>query len=117
MLNRTQWEKLEIKDNDYRNHGRFTVRCIGKDLIPVSVRLKSTSNSRSRRAKEIIHRAERQLLQDRVMGIIGILHENTIKLGRCRSRLLSLVITTIDKCTDFTNKVREFNLLKLEIGR
>ena len=34
------------------NHQRFTLICISKDLIPVSVRLKSTSNSSSRRAKK-----------------------------------------------------------------
>ena len=99
-----EWEKLQIKDSDYRNHQKFTCRYIIKGLIPVSVRLKSTGNSRSRRAKEIIHRAERQLLQDRVKGINCILWENAIKLERCRSRLLSSVTTTtIDKCTDFIN--------------
>ena len=66
-----EWESLEIKDSDYRNHWRFTSRCISKDLIPVSVKLRSTINIRT--AKEIIQWAERQLLQDRAMGIIGIL--------------------------------------------
>ena len=47
-----EWEKLEIKDSDYRNHRSFTLRYISKDLIAVSARLKSRSNSRSRRAKE-----------------------------------------------------------------
>ena len=90
------------------------LRCISEDLIPVSVRLMSTSNSGSRRAKDIIHRTERQLLQDRVKGINGILHEHAIKLDRCRSRLLSLVTaTTMDKCTDFINKVREYRFIKI----
>ena len=66
--------------------------------MPVCVRLKSTSNSWSRRAKEIIHRVEKQLLKDRVKGTNGILHESAIKLDKCRSRLLSLVtITAIAK--------------------
>ena len=81
-----EWKKWEIKDCDYRNNRRFTLRCISKDLILFSVKLKSTSNSRSRRAKEIIHRAEKQLLQDRIKCINGILHENAIKLDRSRSR-------------------------------
>ena len=89
-----EWEKWEIMDSDYMNHQRLTLRCISKDLISVSVRLRSTNNSRSRRAKKIIHRVEKQLLQDRVKGINGILHEIAIKLDRCRSRLLSLVTTT-----------------------
>ena len=66
-----EWESLEIMESDYRNHQRFTLRCITKDLIPVSVRLKSTMNTR--RAKQIINMAARQLLQDRVKGINGIL--------------------------------------------
>ena len=49
--------------------------------MPVSVWLKSSSDSRSWRAREIIFRAERQLLQDRIKGTSGILHENAIKLG------------------------------------
>ena len=51
-----KWERLEIKDSDYRNHLRFTLRCLSKDLIPISVWLKTTVNTR--RAKQIIHKAE-----------------------------------------------------------
>ena len=56
--------------------------------------------------------SEKQLCQDRVKGIKGILHENDIKLDRCRSMMLSLVtITTMEKCTDFIHKVREFRFI------
>ena len=107
-----EWESLEIKDSDYRNHQRFTLRCISKDLIPDSVRLKSIINIKI--AKQIVHRAERHLLQDRVKGINGILWDNAIKLDTWRSRLLSLVTTTtMEKCTDFINKVREFRFIKI----
>ena len=68
---KAQMGKLGNSGSDYRNHQRFTLRCLNKDLSPVSVRLKSTVNNK--RAKQIIHRAERQLLQDRVKGINGIL--------------------------------------------
>ena len=54
------------------------------------------------------------MLQDRVKGINGILWENAIKLDRCSSRLSSLVTTTtMEKCTDFINKVREFRFIKI----
>ena len=99
-----EWESLEIKDSYHRNNERFTFRCISKDLIPVSVKLKSTINSR--KAKQIIHRAERQLLQDRVNGTNGIPWDNAAKPVRCRPRLSSLLTTTtMEKCTDFINKV------------
>ena len=55
-----EWESLDVKDSDYKNHCGFTLGCLSKDLIPVSFRLKSTINTR--RAKQIIHKAERQLL-------------------------------------------------------
>ena len=55
-----------------------------------------------------------QLLQDRVKGINGILQDNAIKLDRCRSRFSSLVTkTTVEKCTDFINNVREFRFIKI----
>ena len=48
-----------------------------RNLIPGSVRLKSTINTR--KGKQLIHRAEIQLLQDRVKGINDILLDNTVK--------------------------------------
>ena len=85
-----------------------------KYLIPVSVRLKSTSNSRSRRAKEIIHRGEKQLLQDRIKCINGILCDKGVRSDRCRSRLLSIVTTTtMDRSIGFLNKVRESRFIKV----
>ena len=61
----------------------------------------------TRRAKQTIHKAERQLLQDRVQAINSILQDNTLKLDRCRTWLASLVTsTTMDKCTNFVNKVK-----------
>ena len=104
---------MENKDNDYRNHVRFALRCITKELIPVSVRLKSTSNSRSRRVKEIIHRAERQLLQDRVRELMTFFTKNVIKLDRVQVKAVVISKTTMEKCTDFINKVREFSFIKI----
>ena len=104
-----EWECLQIKDNDYRNHCTFTL-CLIKDLIPV--RLKSTIITR--RAKEIIHKAERQLLQDIVKGINSTHLDTTVRLDRCNSNLTSLITsTTMEKCTNFINKVRESILTKV----
>ena len=64
--------------------------------------------------KQIIHKAKRQLLQDRVKGINSVLQDNTLRLHRCRSVLVSLVTsTTMDKCTNFINKVRESRYIKV----
>ena len=69
---------------------------------------------------EIIYRAEKQLLQDRVKCINGILCNNEGKLERSRSRLLDFVTTTTttkDRCMEFINKVREARFTKMKIGK
>ena len=82
-------------------------------LVSVSVRLKSTSNSRSRSAREIIHRAEKQLLQDS-QCISGILHDTGVKVDIWRSRLSSLVKSSkMVRCIEFMNKVRELRFIKV----
>ena len=47
---------------DFSNHRRFTLRCLSKNLIPVSVRLKS--NFKTPKSKQIIREAERALLNE-----------------------------------------------------
>ena len=56
------WEKLEYKMADFENHCRFTLRCLSKDVIPVSVRLKSTINTP--KGRYIVRKAERALLNE-----------------------------------------------------
>ena len=34
------WEKLEMKMADFKNHRRFTLRCLSQGLVPVSIKLK-----------------------------------------------------------------------------
>ena len=62
-----KWEKIEYKMADFSNHRRFTLRCMSKNLIPVSVRLKSTF--KTPKSKEIIRKAERALLNEQVRSI------------------------------------------------
>ena len=56
------WEKLEYKMADFENHCRFTLRCLSKDVIPVSVRLKSTI--KTPKGRYIVRKAERALLNE-----------------------------------------------------
>ena len=65
------WERLQQRALDYKNHRIFTLRCIHKDLIPASVKLKSTI--KTERAKKIVRKVEKELLQARVNDINGIL--------------------------------------------
>ena len=110
------WEKCAIKDSDFKNYWIFTLRCICKGVIPDSVLLGSTRKDITKKAREIIKKAEKQLLQERVRYINVILENNGKKLENSRSRLLSFVttMTTQGKCIEFINKVREdrFNKVK-----
>ena len=54
-----KWENLNMKTCDYQNHRRFSLRCLGNDIIPVSIRLKN--NVRTQRSDNIIQRAEKSL--------------------------------------------------------
>ena len=50
------WEKFQIRQCDYKNHRIFTLQCIHSELVPVSIKLKSTL--KSERAKKILRMAE-----------------------------------------------------------
>ena len=52
-------EKCSLKECEYKNHRIFTLRCLNLGIIPVSVRLKSEGSKLSKKAKEIIYRAEK----------------------------------------------------------
>ena len=41
--------KLQVKDSNDRNHCTFTLRCINKGILPVSVRLKTKVNQKKPR--------------------------------------------------------------------
>ena len=36
------WERFQIRDCNFRNHRIFALKCITNDLVPVSIRLKTT---------------------------------------------------------------------------
>ena len=96
------------KDCDNKTHCRFTTRCINKGIIPVSVRLKTTVKSEI--ARNIIRKAEMDLLQAGFNSNNNFLDNNNKQIDRCRSQLASMVTTTImEECQNHINKVREFS--------
>ena len=62
-----KWEKTEIKMSDYRNHLRFSLRCLDRGLIPVSLRLKNLV--KTQRGRDIIYKTEKKLLNKRIKNI------------------------------------------------
>ena len=89
------------------------MRCLHNNLIPVSIKLKSTI--KSTRAKQILRKAEKELLQARIKSINFILDNTSKQLEECRSKLATIISTQkLRECQDFIDKVSEnrFNKVK-----
>ena len=69
-----QWEKIENKMVDFKNHRRFLLWCLSVDIFPVSIKLKSSIKT-PKGYYYIIRKAERALLNERVKWI-----NNTINM-------------------------------------
>ena len=104
------WEKSVIKASDYRNHKIFMLKCIGQNLIPVSIRLKLIKGKQfiSTNARKIIERAERQLMQGRVRTINNTIQASEDNGNNDKTRLASIVTQVdLDRCVNFIEKVRQ----------
>ena len=110
-----QWERREIKQYNYKNQRIFTLRCISKGLVPVSVKLNSNRKDISIGARNIIRRAERQLLQERVKCVNNILQDNREDIASSKSRLFPIVTDQAiqQKCTEVIDKLREVRFNKV----
>ena len=107
------WEKLQLRQCNYKNHRIFTLRCIHSELVPVSIKLKSTL--KSERAKKILRMAEKQLLQTRVKSINSLLDNNAKQLELTRSKVASILTApNYQHCQEFIEKIKEkrFNKVK-----
>ena len=91
------WEKNIIRASDYRNHRIFTLRCIGLNLIPVSIRLKPVRSKQniSTSARKIIEKAEKQLMQDGIRSINKTIQGSKDQGNLSRAKLESMV-TQVD---------------------
>ena len=100
------WEKFQIGDCNYRKHRIFTLKCIAKGPIPVSIRLQTTI--RTEKDRQIIRKAERDLLQARVKSINSLLGYNAKQRDLSMSKLASIMSNTSMKtCQESINKVSE----------
>ena len=89
-----RWERIECKMADFKNHRRFSLRCLSEDVILVSINLRS--NIRTPKGQYIIRRAEKALLNERIRSI-----NNTINMFNHQR----------DTCkTDLEKKIREEDL-------
>ena len=106
------WERLHLRASDYKNHRIFTLRCLHKDLVPVSIKLKSTLTTA--KARQIIRKAEKDLLQTRVKAINNILDQVTKQTEECRTQLASIISAErLRECQGFINKVSQIKFTKV----
>ena len=89
-----QWEKLEKKMANYRNHLRFTIGCLKNEVIPVSIRLKT--NVKTSKGFQIIRRAERQLLNECIRSINNTLELLMMKRDTCIQELKDTIVDKED---------------------
>ena len=107
-----QWEKLEYKMAAFQNHRIFLLRCLKEDLIPVSVKLKS--NLTTPKARQIIRKTERVLLNERIRNINNTITMATTKRDTCINTLFEVFPKEImEECKMFINLRREAYFLKV----
>ena len=108
-----EWERLQLRASDDKNHRIFTLKCLHKELIPVSIKLKSTL--KTEKARKIIRKAEKDLLQARIKAINSILDNVTKQTEECRSQLASIISAErLRECQGFIDKVGEIRFTKVK---
>ena len=101
-----RWERLECNMVDFHNHKRFSLRCQSSDLIPISIRLKS--NIKTPKGMSIIRRAERSLLNERIMSINNTITMLGLQQDTCINKPSSIMNKEImEECTTFIKLRRE----------
>ena len=96
---------------DFENHCRFSLRCLSKDIIPVSVRLKS--NIKTPKGRYIVRKVERAILNERVRSINNSLTMFKIQQDTCINTIENaLDRETLNICHEFIKVRRERRQLK-----
>ena len=98
---------------DFTNHRRFTLRCLSKGLVPVSIHLQK--NVKTPKGLQIIKRAERALLNKRIRSINNTLNMLKHQRDTCIDQLrIVLSNEWMDKFREFIEFGREQQHLKTE---
>ena len=106
-----QWEKYEKKMVDFANQRRFILRCLAEDLVPVSICRKQ--NIKTPKGLQLIRKAERALLNERVRSINNTLNMLKSLRDTCMNELERVFNEEwMPKCKDFIDVGREKHHLK-----
>ena len=99
------WEKLEMKIANFKNHRRFTLRCISQKITPS---LKLRSNIKAPRGKRMLHRAGKQLADEHIRSINNPIETCTHKKEACMEQIKGQIsVTYYKEWCKFMEKVRE----------
>ena len=90
----------------FKNHRRFTLRCLSKGLIPVSIKLKT--KVQTPKGNQILRKAERMLMNERVRNINNTITMLNHQADKCINQLESILNQDVmQKCHEFNNNTRE----------
>ena len=91
---------------DFSNHWRFSLRCLNQDLIPVSIKLRSTI--KTPKGQQIIKKVERALLNKRIRSINNTLSMLKEQRDKCIFQLEErLDRDSMEECRNFLKIKRE----------
>ena len=100
---------------DFRNHRIFMLRYIMVRVTLISCRIKNPLHIKTAKSDHIIHKAERQLLQERNRNINSILYMYEHNRSKLYSQLRNIIYEEdVAKCSSFINKIKEHRYFKVK---
>ena len=109
-----RWEKLECKMVDFKNHRRFSLRCLSADIIPVSIRLKS--NIKSPKGFNIIKKAEKALLNEGIRMVNNTITMLEKEIDTCMIELYNTIDEELmEECMVFIKTRKESRHIKTQL--
>ena len=115
-----KWEITIKKLADYRNHRMLTLKCIKTGITPVSCRVNVPLKTNI--SYHIIHKAEKQLMYERIRNINYILNKYEDVRGKQFSHLKTIFSQQpnqqhdqdLYKCLAFIHKIKELRHNKIK---
>ena len=101
-----QWEELEMKMAEFKNHRRFILRCLSKGLVPVSIKLKSTV--KTPKGIYIVRKVQRMLMNEKIRSINNMITMLNCQIYTYMNILKGMINKEVmEECHEFINHRRE----------